>query len=199
MVTKPQKQHYTIEEWVAIEKATGIRHEYIDGEIYAMSGGTLRHGEISGKVSTALNNRLSGKGCHVYSSDVAVRISDTKYVYPDASALCGKPIPADDAETRLTNPTLVAEVVSKSSAYYDLGEKADYYFSVSSIQTYLVIDQNKPHVRVYTKDEKSWSVVSYAGRDAIVPVPSLDIELCLSELYLDIEFEPDFDPESEDE
>ncbi|MEO1166881.1 MAG: Uma2 family endonuclease [Chloroflexota bacterium] len=191
MVTKPERNDYTVEEWLAHQEATDRRYDYIDGEIYAMSGGTLRHGKIAGRVVTALNNGLQGKGCTVYTSDVAVKISDTKYVYPDASALCGEPIPADEAGTMLANPTVVVEVVSKSSAYYDRGLKADYYLSVPSISAYLVIDQNRPYAILHTKQNNQWVLTSFQGIDAVVPIDSLDTMLALKDVYDGIVFEDD--------
>lgn len=115
----------TVEEYLAYEKETGIKHEYIDGEIFAMSGGTDRHSQIKANCIVEVGYQLRKNTCILYDSDMKVKVSESKYVYPDFSIVCEKAIFADDAHTMLINPTLVAEVTSDSSKSYDKIQKAN--------------------------------------------------------------------------
>ena len=117
---------WTVEEYLAFEQTSEIKHEYIDGEIYAMSGGTENHALIMMAISGFLYQKLSGTSCRGYPSEMRVKISDTKYVYPDLSVVCGESIFADEKRTMLTNPTLVVEVTSPSSRSYDMTQKAEH-------------------------------------------------------------------------
>lgn len=188
MATNPVKRYWTVEEYLAYEAETGMKHEYIDGEIYAFSASTEKHSLIATYASAELGYKLRGKSCRVYNSDMRVKITDIKYVYPDFSAVCGEAQFADDKRTMLINPTLVAEVISPSSANYDKGEKADFYRSLPSVQAYLLLDQERVHAQFYIRQESAWQLQEYSGLDAIIPLEALGISLPLSEAYRDIEF-----------
>jgi len=189
MVTNPQKEYWTVEEYLAYEEETGIKHEYIDGEIFAMAGGTDNHSRIAMNASAELVQQLKGSPCHVRNSDMRVEISTNKYVYPDFSVICGKASFADDKHTMLTNPTLVAEVTSSSSVDYDRGSKADYYRSLPSVKAYLILDQDRVHAQLYTRHEAGWLLREFSEKDAIIPLEALNCSLPLSEVYRDIVFE----------
>jgi Uma2 family endonuclease len=185
MVTNPVPRHWTVEEYLAYEEETGIKHEYIDGEIYAMSGGTDNHSRIAANCIIAVGKRLKNP-CHIHTSDMRVKISDIKFVYPDFSVVCGKAIFADDKRTKLTNPTLVAEVTSSSSRSY--GVKSDFYRSLPSVQAYLILDQERVHAQFFTRHEAVWLLREFNELDAVIPLEVLDCSLPLSEVYRDIEF-----------
>lgn len=189
MATNPQKEYWTVEEYLAYEEETGIKHEYIDGEIFAMAGGTDNHSWIAMNASSELVQGLKGSPCHVRNSDMRVKIAESKFVYPDFSVVCGKTTFADDKRTMLTNPTLVAEVTSDSSENYDRGAKADYYRSLPSVEAYLILDQDRVHAQLYTRHEVGWLLREFSTRDDIIPLEALDCSLPLSEVYRDIVFE----------
>ncbi|MEL6406709.1 MAG: Uma2 family endonuclease [Chloroflexota bacterium] len=189
MVTKPEHSNITIEEWLAHEQATGIKHEYIDGEIYAMSGGTLRHARLIQRCMKTLDNQIDNDTCEVLPGELRIRITATKYVYPDAIVVCGEPNIADDDVSALTNPTLIVEVTSPSSRSYDRGLKAEYYYNVSSVQAYLVVEQSRPYATLFLRKANAWEVTYYDGRDAIVPIAPLDSKLSLADIYEGISFE----------
>jgi len=189
MAMKPVKRTWTIAEYLAYELETGIKHEYIDGEIYAMTGGTENHSKIKVNTLIALGKQLTqATTCSIYDSDMRIKITDVKYVYPDMSVVCGESVFADEEHTMLTNPTLVVEVLSATSANYDKGTKADYYLSLPSLQAYLLLAQDRAHAQLYTRHEAGWLLREFKGLEAIVPLESINCTLALSEAYRNIQF-----------
>jgi Uma2 family endonuclease len=190
MATNPVKRKWTVEEYLAYELETGIKHEYIDGEIYAMFGGTDKHSLIKSKTLLAIGKQLEkSTTCRFYDSDMRVKITDAKYVYPDVTVVCGDSVFEDKKRTMLMNPTLVVEVLSDESENYDKGQKADYYQGLPSVQAYLLLAQDKAHAQLYTRHESGWLKREFSGLDAVVPLESIGCNLPLSEAYLNIEFD----------
>lgn len=188
MVANPLSNYYTVEEYLAYEEEAGIRYEYVDGEIYAMSGGTGNHSRIMMNAGTEINLQLRNKNCYVNSSDLRVKISETKYVYPDFSVVCGESEFADDNHTMLTNPILIAEVLSPSSEGYDRGLKYEFYRGLSSLKAYLLIDQSRAHVELYTLQENGWLFQEFKSLDDKIKLGMIDCDLPLSEIYRGISF-----------
>ena len=186
--------HMTVADYLAFEQESDIKHEYIDGEIYPMTGGTLTHSAISINTIIALGNRLSASTCQVHSSDMRIRVSPSRYVYPDLSVVCGEAA-TDDQSMTLLNPILIAEVTSPSSIDYDRVIKRDYYEMVRSIQAYLVIDQHRVLVELYMRREGGWFLQRFSDLDAAVPLAPLDCDLPLADIYHGIQFEEE-DPAS---
>ena len=177
----------TVEEYFAFDEASEYKCEYIDGEVFPMTGGTLNHGTIIMNTAFALMRRLIGKDCRVFGGTVRNRVSPTRYLYPDISVVCGAP-EADERSINLFNPVLVAEVTSPSSLDYDRGLKRRYYQSIASLQIYLVIDQQQPLVELYERQDVGWRMRECAGLDAVAPLEALGCELPLAELYDGISF-----------
>jgi Uma2 family endonuclease len=187
MATNPVKHKWTVEEYLAYERETGSRYEYLDGEIYAMTGGNEKHSIIKYNVSGELRAQLRKAGnCQGYDSDMRIKITDLRYVYPDMSVVCDEAIFADENHTMLTNPNLIVEVLSDSSANYDRGEKANYYRSLPSVQSYLLLEQDRAFAQLYTRHEIGWLLREFEGLEAVVPLDSIGCTLALSEAYLNI-------------
>lgn len=187
MATQPVKQHWTVAEYLAHEQTTGIRHEYLDGEIFAMSGGSENHSLITANALITLGQALRPLPCRVYSSDLKVKISNSRYVYPDVSVVCGEAEFADESRTQLTNPTLVVEVMSPSTADYDRGSKGDFYRSLASLQAYLLFDQDRAFAQVYTRHQAGWLLREFSAADTIqLDAPSIEIPLL--EIYRNVSF-----------
>ncbi|MCY3778721.1 MAG: Uma2 family endonuclease [Chloroflexi bacterium] len=184
----------TVEEYFAFDEASEYKNEYIDGEVYPMTGGTAYHAEIMLNVGFALRLRLRGGDFHFYSSAMRIRVSPARYVYPDVSVVRGEP-ELDEQAINLFNPTLVAEVTSPTSAEYDRGEKLGYYQSIASLQIYLVIDQQQPLVELYERHDDGLRLREFSGLDAIVPLEALGCDLPLAEIYAGVQFEEE-DPAS---
>lgn len=189
MVSNPIQQYWTVEEYLAYEQETDIRHEYIDGEIFAMAGGTENHSLITGNSYTEISYQLRGSSCRAYTSDLRAKISDIKYVYPDFSVVCGEAEFADDNHTMLTNPILVVEVTSPSSMNYDKGLKADYYRSLPSVQAYLLLEQNKVLAQLYKRHDAGWLLQEFDQLDMSIPLNVINCSLPLAEVYRGIMFE----------
>jgi len=178
---------YTVEEYLVMEEASEIKHEYMDGRIIAMAGGTLEHSSVGGNVYAELRNALRKKSCKPYNSDTAIAISHGKYTYPDVSVVCGKPEVCPVNPRAPKNPILIVEVISSSTGNYDRGEKFALYRQIPSFQEYVLIEQDKPQVAVYLKQEENvWRMTTYQGLDKIVRFDSIDVELAMSEIYLDV-------------
>ena len=175
----------TVEEYIAFDEASEVRYEYIDGEIIPVSGGTMHHGIIMANAMGILWQLLKGSDCRVISSDMRNRVSPTRYLYPDFCVVCGSAT-TDERAVTLWNPTLVGEVTSPSSIDRDRGEKRRFYQSIASLQIYLVIDQFQAQVEVDTRQDDSWQTEEYAGLDAVIPLPALNCDLPLAEIYAGI-------------
>ena len=172
----------TVEEYFAFDEASEYKNEYIDGEVYPMTGGTFNHAAIMLNASGALWLRLKGSDCRVLTSAMRIRVSPTRYVYPDLSVVCGEPV-TDERSINLFNPVLVAEVTSPSSLDYDRGDKLHYYQSIASLQVVLIIDQQRVFVELYERHDGSWRLREFSGLDAVAPLVPLDCELPLADIY----------------
>ena len=175
----------TVEEYFAFDEASEYKNEYIDGEVYPMTGGTLNHGAIIMKTGFALMRRLTRSDCQVFGGNVRNRVSPTRYLYPDISVVCGTP-ETDERSINLFNPVLVAEVTSPSSLDYDRVDKLRYYQNIGSLWIYLLIDQQQPLIELYERQDDGWHSMEFSGLDAIVPLPALNCELPLAEIYAGI-------------
>lgn len=188
MALEKQQEFWTLEEYLAYELETGIKHEYIDGEIFAMSGGSDKHSLIKTNCVVELGLQLRGKQCRLYDNDMKVKITNTKYVYPDFSVVCGSAEFDDESNTMLINPTLVAEVTSPSSESYDRVTKADFCRSLASIQAYLIIKQEKVQAQLYTRHDDGWFLRDFTSLEDIIPLDTLGCSLPMSEIYRDIDY-----------
>lgn len=182
-------QKWTVEDYLAYEEEEGIRYEYVDGEIYAMAGGTENHSKIGLNCASALLVHTRGKPCRAHASDMKVKVSEIKYLYPDFSVVCGEAQFADEKRTLLTNPTLVAEVISDSSEKYGKITKNEYYRSLPSLNYYLIIDQSRVHVQLYTAQGEGWFLQEFTRREQSISLDVIDVTLSVSEIYLDVEFD----------
>lgn len=173
-------------EYIALEAASELKHEYVNGEIFAMAGGTLEHSRIAANVILELGSQLRGRPCVVLTSDARVRVRATGLAtHPDASIVCGA-IERDpeDANT-LTNPVVLVEVLSDSTEAYDRGEKLAHYQRISALREYLLVSQNRQRIDHYVRnDDGSWTfrLVEAPGS---LRLPSIDCELSLEAVYRD--------------
>lgn len=153
MVSRPARHHYSYAEYLAYEGDSGMKHEYDNGEIVAMAGGSRRHNALASRISAALENGRR-PGCIAFQSDQRVRVLATgRATYPDASVVCG-PIegdPADPAAATITNPTLIVEVLSPTTEQDDRGDKWQHYQQLPSLQEYVQVSQSRPRVEHYRR------------------------------------------------
>ena len=183
-----QRQFYTEEEYLALEEAAEEKSEYVHGGLRPMPGGTDYHGALAMNLGAALIAALRGRGCLVMSSDVKVSASGQMY-YPDVSVTCGPREYYGGNRTVITNPLLVAEVLSPSTEGRDRGEKFHNYLAVNSLAAYLLVSQDAPRVEQFTRAEDGrWSYTLAAGLEGVLDIPALSVPLSLADIYDGIDF-----------
>lgn len=184
------KIHYTVADYLELERHSEIRHEYLEGEIFAMGGASRRHNLISLNIAAELRAGVREKTCEVYAHDMRVRVEATGlYTYPDVVAVCGEPRFEDEELDTLLNPTFLAEVLSKSTEDYDRGAKFEGYRTVPSLREVLLVAQDRPHVVHYVRQpDDSWLLSEIRGPEGSLTLASLGCELRLSEVYARVEF-----------
>lgn len=175
---------YTYDEYRLFEEANPARHEFINGQILAMAGGTPAHARLQAAVLYALERRLEGHSCQPFPSDLRVRIAATGMAtYPDVTVVCG-PIQSDPADPHaVSNPSLVVEVLSDRTEAYDRGEKFEQYKQIPALQLYLLVSHRERRIETWARAvDGSWSEI-LAGRGESIGLGALGIELTVDEIY----------------
>ena len=187
------KPNYTVQEYLIRERAASSKSEYYRGQIFAMAGGSPRHNTIGGNVFASLRNRLRGSPCRPFNSDQRIRIpANSLSTYPDVSIVCGElQIDVDDHDA-IVNPSVIFEVLSKSSESYDRGKKFDFYRQLDFIREYVLVSQDEPLVERFVRQEDgSWVLTVFKGLETESELRSLEIVLPLKEIYEDVKFGPE--------
>jgi Uma2 family endonuclease len=187
------KRKFTPEEYLMIERKAQYKSEYLDGEIYAMSGASRKHNRIITNLTTSLDNQLRDRPCNVYSSDMRVRTGRKGlYAYPDVVVTYGEEKFADDERDTLLNPVVLIEVLSNSTELYDRNEKLVRYQQIPSLTAYLMISQKKYEVTCYIKQSNGdeWSYRIVTDMEAVIKLPAIECELSVKEIYAKVEIEP---------
>jgi Uma2 family endonuclease len=189
MSTLP-KTFLTEEQYLEIERAAELRHEYLDGQMFAMSGAREGHNLIVINLIGNLRQQLRAQGCRLYSNDMRVRVSGRMYTYPDLVVACGERQFLDGRRDTLLNPTLIVEVLSASTERYDRGRKFRNYQTIQSLRQYVLVSTDQMSVEVFTRQaDDSW-VLRSAERDSdTVELESIGCKLTVSEIYDDVEFD----------
>jgi Uma2 family endonuclease len=186
-----EKKIYTPDEYLDFEVNSDTRHEYINGEIIPMTGGTPEHNEIAGNLYVVLKSALKGKNYRTFYADQRLWIPAVSlYTYPDVMVL-PKPLELQTGrKDTVVNPCFIAEVLSKSTKSYDRDEKFAAYRTIPTFQEYLLIDQYTRHVEQYSKtDSRQWIFTEYDDTEASISLSSIACEIRVGDLYESIEFE----------
>jgi len=186
------KPHLSPDEYLALDREAEERSEYLDGEMFAMSGGSREHALVAANLVGELRGQLRHRPCEVYGSDLRVRVEASGlYTYPDLSVVCGEPIfGADGRRDILCNPTVLVEVLSPSSEAYDRGKKFEHYRTIPSFREYLLVSQESPLVDRFLRQESGiWLFSTTHGLEAEVELSSIGARLALSEVYAKVSFE----------
>jgi len=188
----------TEEEYLAIDRAAEVRSEFLDGEMWAMSGGSMRHAQLPANLIAELVVALRGTNCQAFTSDLRVRVMPRRmYAYPDVTVVCGKPMLADDRQDILLNPTVIFEVLSPTTEKYDRGTKFRYYLTIDSLKDYILVDQFAMRVEQYTRGtEGAWTFRAYQQPEEAVKIDSIGVSLPLARIYDRVELPP-LEPDSE--
>ncbi len=175
----------TEDDYLRLDRAAEYRSEFVDGEMFAMSGGSARHALIPTNWGAELTVQLRGRNCRLFSSDLRVRISARgAYVYPDLSVVCGEPQIHQGETDILTNPKVIVEVLSPSTADYDRGKKFELYREIPSLDEYVLTHQDTPHVEHYARQpDSSWIFREYRGLESSIELRSIGCKVQLAEIY----------------
>lgn len=179
----------SIEDYLAGELESSIKHEYVGGFVHAMAGGTNRHSTISVNIIAALKQHLRGKRFQPFNSDTKVRIRQphmTRFYYPDTMVVCH---PNPESDTFQDEPVVIVEVLSDSTRRTDLGEKRDAYLSIPSLAVYLLVEPDEPAVRIFRRGPSGFENETRLGLDSVIELPEIEASLALSEIYENLAFE----------
>ena len=176
----------SLDEYLAFEEKSPVKHEYVSGEAYAMTGVTTRHNVITLNIARHLHDAARSHGCRIFATDVKLQAAGRVY-YPDVILACGK---AAEVELIIEEPSLVVEVTSPSTRGTDRREKLDSYRRIPSLLMYLIVEQRRRHVLVYARDANGEWVRDEVIGENDIPVPPLDTRITLEEIYEGIELPP---------
>jgi len=184
MVAQPSQPRFmTVDQWRELERHShDMKHEYINGQVYATAGGSRAHGRISSNVIRTLEDALDDSPCNVYNSDVAARLSPTCFTYPDATVTCDERDQATPDETEIQSPRVIVEVLSESTEAYNRGEKFALYRACPTVQEYVLVATKYQAVEVFHRTLKGWEYQAY-GQGEEVELASIGVRIPLAVLY----------------
>ncbi|WP_293788590.1 Uma2 family endonuclease [uncultured Pedobacter sp.] len=185
-----QKRHYTIEEYLEMEKTSTVKHEYYQGEIFAMSGATFNHNLIFSNVFGQLFFKLKGSKCIPFGSDMRMNIpGNTLFTYPDISIYCNGLMHSDFDEDTSILPTVIVEILSPSTKNYDRNKKFNLYKDIPSLKEYIMIDSESIDVQSYhINEERNWLLTEYKAITDTLIFVSMGFDMAISDIYNHILF-----------
>jgi Uma2 family endonuclease len=185
---RPARQRFTFDEYLLLEESSEVKHEFLDGEVWAMAGGSPEHAAIIGNVTTLLNLQLRGQRCRVHSTELRVRVKATGLgTYPDVTVICGRLECDPDDRTGHTaiNPRAIVEVLSPSTENYDRGEKLSHYQTIPSLEEIVLVAHDRPEIEVVRREaDGTWSR-HVAGVGQSARLASIACDLSVAEVYRD--------------
>lgn len=182
-MAQPQRR-YSVDDYFAVEADSAIKHDFYNGEIFAMAGASLAHNEITANVLALLRTALRGGRRRAYASDLRLATPGGLYTYPDVMVICGRAKMARDRPDTVLNPILLAEILSEATQEYDRGEKFDLYKEIPTLRHYLLIAQDEVRVDHFQRTtRRTWGATLYRRRDAVLTLASLRVQLPLNEIY----------------
>jgi Uma2 family endonuclease len=184
MAIPAHRIHYTYAEYLGLEASSNVKHEFLDGQIYAMAGGTPEHAALAAAVIGLLFPALRAGRCRTYDADLRVRVPATGLTtYPDVTVVCGPRALDPGDKQAVTNPTLIVEVLSRSTEDYDRGDKFEHYKHLPSLQQYVLVSYREPSVEVFTRDGLGAWTSAVANAGDVADLTSIGARLDVSELY----------------
>lgn len=185
MSAEPHRR-VSLEDYLAAERQAETKSEYLNGEVFAMSGASREHNLIAVNITASVHGQLKGRPCETYAGDMRVHVSATGlYTYPDVTVVCGEPQLEGAELDTLLNPTLLIEVLSPSTEAYDRGKKFAQYRALESFREYVLVSQEEVRVEIFTRQEDGHWLLSQeaAHLDETVPLASIGCELRLADVY----------------
>ena len=177
----------SLEEYLAFEERSPSRHEYVAGEVYAMTGASTRHNLITLNIVRHLHDAARARRCRVFATDVKLRSADDRIYYPDVMVACGE---ATRVEMIVEAPSLIVEVTSRSTRATDRREKLDAYRRMPSLLVYLIVDQRRRHVLVYSRADGGGWERDEVDADGEIAVAFLDARITMDQIYEDVTLPP---------
>lgn len=183
------RTYLTPEEYLAWERKSDTKHEYLHGEIIAMSGASRAHSLIVTNISGELYIQLKGGICEVHTNDMRVRTHpEISYFYPDVVVVCGEPRFEDSTFDTLLNPIVLVEVLSPSTQAYDRGEKFKNYQQLTSLREYILVSQDEVRIERYRRQEMQWKLTEFRSLGGVLSLASIECELSLDDIYRRVKF-----------
>lgn len=184
-----EQPHISLAKYLEIERAAEFRSEYIDGDMLMMAGNTKEHIAIVGNIWAEFRAALRGRDCGTYGTEMRVKVDTDAYTYPDVAVACGEQVFLGDPFDTLTNPSVIIEVLSKTTEGYDRGQKFGRYRRMPSLRQYVLVAQNKVSVESYLRQPgEDWLLHEFDMLADTIPFPSLDCAISLSEIYYLVDF-----------
>jgi Uma2 family endonuclease len=187
----PKYNYVSPEQYLEMERAAETTHEYYKGEVFAMSGASWQHNVIAKNINTIFLPFLKGKPCDMFGSDLRIHIPEnTLYTYPDFSIIPGNPETTDDEEDTIIKPSVLIEILSKSTKDYDRGTKFNLYRSIKTLSEYILIDSTSVSVEIFTRhDDNSWILTEFKQLTDHFVISTIGLTLHLHDIYDDVSFE----------
>lgn len=182
------RQPYSFDEYVELEESSPIKHEFLDGNVWATAGGSPRHAAISNRIGRLIGQALEGRPCEVFSSDLRVRVAETGLAtYPDLSVVCNALDldPEDRKGHTVVNPTVLVEVLSPSTETYDRGEKLSHYKRIDSLREVVLVAHDEQRIDLWRRTTDGWTLLTAHAGQRVVLRSLHDIELAVDDVYFD--------------
>jgi Uma2 family endonuclease len=196
------KEYWTVEEYLEFEKTSPVRHEYVDGEIYAMAGESKNHNRIAGRIFSILDQHLAGSRCEAFIENVKVKVSLSLYYYPDVVVTCAPgAIIENEDDYIIDDPVLIVEVLSKSTARTDRIEKLREYKNLPNLREYVIVSQYHVQVEIYRRQStgEDWTKQTYSDLQSEMRFDSIGVAVSLEDIYRRVRFSENvIEMESED-
>lgn len=179
------KKLFTIEEYLEYEKDSTEKHEYYQGEIFAMSGPKMQHNIIAGNIFGELKQKLKGKSCQPFNSGQRIYIpKNTLFTYPDISIICGDILTKDNDDWNVLNPTVLIKILSPSTRNYDTGGKFKLYRDIPALKEYIIVDSENIHVEAFRINATGhWELEEYKTSNELLNIKAVDIFIILGDIY----------------
>ncbi len=184
MILPDAPRRFTVEEYLLVERAAEFKSEFVDGQIFAMSGASRAHTLIAGNITGDLRNALRGSTCEVYQSDMRVQVADTGlFAYPDVVVACAPIELADTSADMLLSPVVIVEVLLPSTEAFDRGEKFMRYQRMPSLQHFLLVAQDAIRVEHFRRHGDAWLLEMYGSREEIIELGAIEVGLDVAGIY----------------
>jgi Uma2 family endonuclease len=186
----PKYNYISQEEYLEMERASLEKHEYYQGEIFAMSGASFKHNRVFSNLFGEIQGKLKDKNCVPFGSDLRIHIpKNTLYTYPDISIVCGEIDTADDKFDTATNPTVIIELLSQSTRNYDKLEKFSLYRDIASLKEYILVDTQKIHIENYVRNaDNTWQLTDYNAISDNLIITAVNISVSIADIYAGLSF-----------